>query len=110
MPSSLRAQSEPEVLERVSIGAWRGYVSACFYVRPVGTGEVVRVSPTFRAAWAPWKPRLPLERTPKALAAWQALEASLLAEGWERCAQEPDAKWHECEFRRAVPTGVRAAD
>jgi hypothetical protein len=102
MPSSRLAHPEPEVLERLSIGVWRGYVSACFYARTLGTNDVIRVSPTFRTGWLPWRPRLPLPQTPQAFEALRALEASLLAEGWERCAHEPDAKWHECEFRRFV--------
>jgi hypothetical protein len=103
MLSSRSAQSQPDLVERLSVDVRRGYVSTCFFARRLGTGEVVHVSPTFRAVRFPWAPRLPLETTPKAVAALRELESSLLAEGWERCGHEPDAKWHECEFRRVVP-------
>jgi hypothetical protein len=102
VPSSRAAEPQGGIVERLSIGVWRGYGSAAFYARLVGADDAVRLSPAFRAGWLPWKPRLPLEQTASALRALQALEASLLAEGWERCAPEPDAKWHELEFRRTV--------
>lgn|SRR5581483_2476957 len=104
MAPSRVAPSQPEVIERLSVGVRRGHVSAYFYARPIGTDDVARVSPEFRAWLLPWKPRLPLEKTPQAVEALRTLEASLLAEGWESCAHEPDARWHEREYRRLVPT------
>ncbi len=75
-------------------------MTAQFYVREQGSSESLCVSRPFRAARHPWKDSKPTKQDPNARAALAALEADLLAEGWERMRRARGAEWYELRFRR----------
>ena len=83
-----------------SIALWRGYVAARFYARARDRDEAFGFSEPFRTWCLPWETLVPIEEDPRALAALEALEAELLARGWERMRRAPGAKWYELRFRR----------
>jgi hypothetical protein len=86
--------------QRCSIGLSRGYLKAQFYVREQGRSESLWVSQPFRAGRLPWRDGKPAKQDPNARAALAALEADLLAEGWERMRRARGAEWYELRFRR----------
>jgi hypothetical protein len=86
--------------QRCSIGLSSGYVTAQFSVREQGYSEPFCVSQPFRAGHLPWKDSKPTKQDPNARAALAALEADLLAEGWERMRRARGAEWYELRFRR----------
>jgi hypothetical protein len=86
--------------QRCSIGLSRGYVTAHFYVREQSSPKPLSVSRPFRAGHLPWKDSKPTKQDPNARAALAALEADLLAEGWERMRRSRGAEWYELRFRR----------
>ena len=59
-------------------------MTAQFYVREQDGAEPLCVSRPFRAGHLPWNDSKPTKQAPNARAALAALEADLLAEGWER--------------------------
>jgi hypothetical protein len=97
---ALLAVTKKPPQQRCSIGLSRGYVTAQFYVREQGGSEPLYVSRPFRAGHLPWKDSKPTKQDPNARAALAALEADLLAEGWERMRRARGAEWYELRFRR----------
>jgi hypothetical protein len=92
--------------QRCSIGLSRGYVTAQFHVREQGSSEPLCVSRPFRTGRFPWKDSKPTKGEPDARAALAALEADLLAEGWERMRRARGAEWYELRFRREQSTSL----
>jgi hypothetical protein len=86
--------------QRCSIGLSRGYVTAQFYAREQDSSEPLGVSRPFRAGHLPWSDSKPTRQDPNARAALAALEADLLAEGWERMRRARGAEWYELRFLR----------
>jgi len=93
----------PPSTQHCSISLWRGYVAAQFYVRGED-GEALAVSQPFRTWRFPWQEEKALEDDPNACAALTALEAELLAHGWDRVQPPLGAAWYELRFRRVNPT------
>ena len=75
-------------------------MTAKFYVREQGSPEPLCVSRPFRAGHLPWNDSKPTKQDRNARAALAALEADLLAEGWERMRRARGAEWYELRFRR----------
>lgn len=86
--------------ERCTIGLWRGYVSALFYVRPVERDVAMLLSPTFRTWRMPWKKRVPPHDDAAAQESLHALEELLAAQGWEKMRPGVGANWYAFQFRR----------
>lgn len=106
LPSRVVTKTPPP--QQYSVALWRGYVTAQFYVREQGHDDALGFSQTFRTWRLPWEDGEPMEKDPSALAALAALEADLLAQGWERMRRAPGSEWYELRFRRAKST-VRLA-
>jgi hypothetical protein len=86
--------------QRCSIALSRGYVRAQFLAREPDSPGALCASQSFRAWPLPWKDSEPTKQNPSARAALAALEADLLAQGWERMRRAPGTKWYELRFRR----------
>ena len=86
-----------------SIALWRGYVAAQFYVRGEESDEALHVSQPFRTWRFPWQEKKALQDDPAAQAALAALEADLLAGGWERVRPRFGDESYELRFRRVEP-------
>jgi hypothetical protein len=86
--------------QQCSISLSRGYVAARFYVQEPGSPGPLFASQSFRAWRLPWRNGTLTEENPNARAALAALEADLLAQGWERMRRAPGAEWYELRFRR----------
>jgi hypothetical protein len=82
-----------------SIALWRGYVTAQFYALDSNGGGILFLSPTFRTWRLPWQPSMPMREDPRALAAFEALEAQLRSRDWVCMGSEPGADWYESRFR-----------
>jgi hypothetical protein len=96
-PSWVVTKRPPQ--QRCSIALSRGYATAQFFARMQGVPGALCVSPSFRAWRLPWN-RKPTKQNLSARAALAALEADLLAQGWERMRRAPGTDWYELRFRR----------
>ena len=85
------------------------YVAAQLYARARDRDEAFGLSESFRTWCLPWEARVPIEDNPRALAALEALEAELLARGWERMRRAPGAEWYELRFRRPAAEPVSSS-
>jgi hypothetical protein len=80
-----------------------------FYARARDRDEAFGLSESFRTWCLPWEARVPIEDDPRALSALEALEAKLLARGWERMRRAPGAEWYELRFRRPAAEPVSSS-
>ena len=99
-PPQSWVMTKPPPQQRCTIALSRGHVTAQFYAREQGSPGPLCVSQSFRARRLPWKNSKPTKKNPDARAALAALEADLLAQGWERMRRAPGAEWYELRFRR----------
>jgi hypothetical protein len=61
---------------------WQGYVTGQFQAFRSTGQEPLLCSPSFRTWRPPWRPKVALEESPAAIAAFQALASELARRGW----------------------------
>jgi hypothetical protein len=89
---------------------WQGYVTGQFYAYRSNETEPFLCSRPFRTWRPPWEPKVELEESQTALAAFQALEAELTRRGWHAAAGSEtfEERVFVHEPAGSGPTGVGA--